>query len=38
VGNVNLKTTQINPVSTEWIMLFCSIKYVVTIAKQFPYS
>ena len=27
-----------NPVSTEWIVLVCSIKYVVTMTKKFPYS
>jgi len=25
-------------VSTEWIVLVCSIKYVVTITKEFTYS
>jgi len=25
-------------VSTEWIALVCSIKYVVTITKEFTYS
>ena len=27
-----------NPVSTGWIVLVCSIKYVVTMTKKFPYS
>jgi len=25
-------------VSTEWIVLLCSIKYVITISKEFTYS
>jgi len=36
--NDNLKTANITPVSTEWIVLVCSIKYVVTITKEFTYS
>jgi len=34
----NLKTAEINPVSTEWIGFVWSIKYVVTITKEFTYN
>jgi len=33
--NDKLKTAEINPVSTEWVVLVRSIKYVVTITKEF---
>jgi len=36
--NDNLKTAQINPVSTDWIVLVWSLKYVVTITKELTYS
>ena len=36
--NDNLKTVYLNPMSTERIVLVWSIKYVVTITKEFAYS
>jgi len=33
--NHNLKTAQINPSFTEWIVLVWSIKYVATVTNEF---
>ena len=38
LGKWQLKKGKVNPMSTEWIVLVRSIKYVVTITKEFTYS
>jgi len=38
LGHWQLEKAYVNPMSTEWIVLVCSMKYVVTITKEFTYS